>query len=444
MILKASERGAAVRLGRHLTNDIENDHVEVFEVSGFIAGDVVGAMKEAQAVAAGTRCEKHLFSLSLNPPPNENPSTQVFERAIDRIETCLGLTGQPRVIVFHEKEGRRHAHAVWSRIDAVGMKAIELSFWKRDLQAVARETYLENGWSMPRGFVNSKERDPRSFDLAEWQSAKRTQRDAGLTKSILQECWAASDSLPAFSAAMEGRGFFLAKGDRRSFVAVTYQGEVLSLSRQIGRPAREVAKRLGKPDNLRSVDETKAHIATIIAPRMQVFMREADAMRTRAMSTLNERRLIMRDSHRLERDMLTKGQAYRHGAETKLRSDRLRRGALGVWDRITGRYAETRKRNETEAFACATRDRTQRDDLVKAQLAERCELQREIQKVRHRHATITLGLWRDLSGQKTIGRDRSLAAVFQESARAGSAESRSRDSATTTTPQRDRGPGLGG
>jgi hypothetical protein len=26
------------------------------------------------------------------------------------------LNGQPRVIVFHEKNGRRHAHCVWSRI----------------------------------------------------------------------------------------------------------------------------------------------------------------------------------------------------------------------------------------------------------------------------------------------------------------------------------------
>lgn len=35
----------------------------------------------------------------------------------ETIERKLGLEGQPRAIVFHEKEGRRHAQAIWSRID---------------------------------------------------------------------------------------------------------------------------------------------------------------------------------------------------------------------------------------------------------------------------------------------------------------------------------------
>jgi hypothetical protein len=42
-----------------------------------------------------------------------------FEAAIDMAEQRLGLDGHPRAIVFHEKEGRRHAHAVWSRIDTL-------------------------------------------------------------------------------------------------------------------------------------------------------------------------------------------------------------------------------------------------------------------------------------------------------------------------------------
>jgi hypothetical protein len=42
----------------------------------------------------------------------------VFELAIERIEERLGLQGQPRAIVIHEKNARVHAHCVWSRIDA--------------------------------------------------------------------------------------------------------------------------------------------------------------------------------------------------------------------------------------------------------------------------------------------------------------------------------------
>jgi len=57
----------------------------------------------------------------------------------------LGLTDQPRVIVFHEKNGRRHAHAAWSRIDSNEMKAIPLSYDHPKLQEVSRELHIEHG-----------------------------------------------------------------------------------------------------------------------------------------------------------------------------------------------------------------------------------------------------------------------------------------------------------
>jgi hypothetical protein len=70
------------------------------------------------------------------------------------------LDGQPRAIVFHEKEGRRHAHCVWSRIDAQTMTARPLPYFKRKLMEVSRELYLEHGWKLPRGFEN-----PRGYPL---------------------------------------------------------------------------------------------------------------------------------------------------------------------------------------------------------------------------------------------------------------------------------------
>ena len=65
-------------------------------------------------------------SLSLNPPETESVPIEIFEQAIDAIEKKLGFEGQPRAIVFHEKEGRRHAHCVWSRIHGRASQAAEL------------------------------------------------------------------------------------------------------------------------------------------------------------------------------------------------------------------------------------------------------------------------------------------------------------------------------
>src|SRR3546814_5000902 len=114
MILKASQRSGAKQLGLHLMKTEENEHVEVHEVSGFMSDDLMGAMKEAHALSLGTKCKQFLFSVSLNPPVGESVRIEVFEKACEVIEERLGLKGQPRMIVFHEKEGRRHAHAVRS------------------------------------------------------------------------------------------------------------------------------------------------------------------------------------------------------------------------------------------------------------------------------------------------------------------------------------------
>lgn len=222
MILKASQRGGGKQLAVHLLRADENEHVNVHELRGFVSEDLTGALKEAYAVSKGTKCRQFLFSVSLSPPQDERVLVETFEKTIERIEETNNLTGQPRAIVFHEKEGRRHAHAVWSRIDADTMTARNLPFFKTKLRDLSREIYLEQGWQLPRGLVNSKERDPRNFTLAEWQQAKREGVHAHDLKGMMRECWAVSDSKKAFQNVLKERGMTLAKGDQRGFVLVTH------------------------------------------------------------------------------------------------------------------------------------------------------------------------------------------------------------------------------
>lgn len=139
MILKGSQRAGAKQLSLHLMNDRDNDHVTLHELRGFIAGDLHGALAESYAISRGTKCEQFLFSLSLNPPKQVIAGEDDFRRAADEAEKRLGLEGQPRAIVFHEKEGRRHAHVVWSRINPETMKAINLPFYKKRLNELSRE-----------------------------------------------------------------------------------------------------------------------------------------------------------------------------------------------------------------------------------------------------------------------------------------------------------------
>lgn len=77
------------------------------------------------------------------------------------------------------------------------------------LRDISKELYLENDWEMPRGFIDSQARDPRNFTLAEWQQAKRLGLHGRELKSMMQECWAASDSRAAFVHALGERGIGL-------------------------------------------------------------------------------------------------------------------------------------------------------------------------------------------------------------------------------------------
>ncbi|MBX3567507.1 MAG: relaxase, partial [Rhizobiaceae bacterium] len=128
MIIKASQRGGGQDLAVHLSRTDDNEHVSLHELRGFASDNLLGAFKETEAISLGTKCRQYLFSVSLSPPESERVPVEVFELTIERIERELGLGGQPRAVVFHEKEGRRHAHCVWSRIDAGTMTARQMSF----------------------------------------------------------------------------------------------------------------------------------------------------------------------------------------------------------------------------------------------------------------------------------------------------------------------------
>jgi hypothetical protein len=276
VILKASERGDAPQLARYLLAMRDNDHVELHEVRGFVSDDLPGAFSEADAIAKGTRCKNYLFSISLNPPEGAAVTIETFEKAIAEIEQKIGLQDQPRAIVFHEKDGRRHAHVVWSRIDTQRMRAINLPHFKTKLRDVSRTLYLEHGWAMPRGLQDRSLRDPLTFTLEEWQQARRAGLDPREIKAVFQQCWKTSDNKASFERALKERGFWLAKGDRRGFVAVDYRGEIYSLSRYAAAKTKDLEARLGDPKQLRSVDETKAEIARTLSPKLEAFIKDAE------------------------------------------------------------------------------------------------------------------------------------------------------------------------
>lgn len=370
MILHGNQRGGAKDLALHLMKD-ENETVEVVDIRGFISQDVMGALTESYAMSRATKCRQHLFSLSLNPPKGESVSDQDFLDAATLAEERLGLSKQPRIIVFHEKYGsdgqlRKHAHAVWSRIDVQRMKAVQLSYTKRKLVDVGRELYIRHGWRMPCGFIDPARRDPKNFTLAEWQQAKRQGRDAKALKAMFQERWAISDSVGGFAHALEEQGFVLAKGDRRGFVAVDYKGEAYSISRWVGVKAKAMREKLGDPDALPTVQQAHAKAATQVIKRLREFSDQQHAKAKRFEAVFARRNANTERQHDRQQTRLDALQRLRRMREEALRHARLRQGILGFIDRLTGYRRKMEQRNAQENEAAHARDILEKQRLANA------------------------------------------------------------------------------
>lgn len=412
MILVGSQRGGAGDLAAHLLEDRkndrdkENDHITVHELRGFVADDLRGALKEIDAISKGTRCKQALFSLSLNPPKDAEIGIDTLVDAVDRAEQALGLTGQPRAIVVHEKKGRRHIHVVWSRIDAQEMKAVNLPYFKNRLSALSKELYLEHGWELPDGHKTNGWKNPLNFSLAEWQQAKRLDLDPREIKQVFQSAWQRSDNLASFRHAMEEHGYFLAKGDRRGFVALDIQGkEVFAVARWVGVKTKQVAEKLGSPDQLPEIDAVRADTRAKLNDKVRSHLRDDRAQRDAAMEPERRRVAAMVAQHHAERVDLRAKQEARWRIEAKARSEHLHTGVRGVWELLTGRTFAVRRENERAAYQAHLRDHKQRETLFTVQMKERKALQQRIDILRTRDRQERMRLVRRIATVLRISRD---------------------------------------
>jgi hypothetical protein len=255
VIIKGKSVGGAKRLAVHLMRTDTNERAEVKELRGVAAEDLRGALLEMQAVAAGARSTKPFYHGSINTRADERLTDEQRTQAIDRLENALGLTGQPRVVVVHEKEGREHCHIVWSRIDLERMAAISDSHNYRKHEEVARALEREFGHERVQGAHVEREGKPRperTPSHAEMLQADRTGMSPQQVKTQVTELWQRTDSGQAFAVALWDAGYVLARGDRRDYVVIDPMGGTHSLARRVeGMKAKDIRERMADMDSQR-------------------------------------------------------------------------------------------------------------------------------------------------------------------------------------------------
>ena len=385
MIIKASSRGSYRNLANHLTNTRDNDHVTLHEMRGLAGSSLHAGLAEIDAVSRGTRCQKPFFSVSFNPPMGQQVTHAQFDEAFAKLERKLGLVDQPRAVIYHEKEGRRHCHVVWSRIDSQEMKAIDMSHFKLKCTDISRELYQEHGWQMPKGLINKQDRDPFKLSSAEWAHLKRKGVDPKEIKSLIQNAWQSSDNKSSFSHALKERGLFLAKGDRRGFVVMDHMEKIYSLSRNGGLKTRDIMNKLGKPDDLPSVTMTAVQIRSIYNSEMLKKVRELKSKQRETMLPLLEKKALMVSIQRAERQEMQDRHRLKRRATTHAARDGFRRGIMGLFDKVTGK--ETRLRLVARKSLQSLKDKhgESRQKQIFRHNTERSELQIPIQGLRSKH-----------------------------------------------------------
>ena len=266
MILKGNQRTGAADLATHLSNEYDNTRVEIAQLRGVVADDLHGALAEFAGIARATRCKQPLYSLAINPA--EPLNREQYMAAIDHIEGKLGLSGQPRAVVFHVKNGREHCHVVWSRIDVANMRAVPMSHDRMKLRTCARELAHAYGLPLPAGLAedrgDARFEKTRDVTFAEKAMAEASGITPELRRSTVTAIYRSSDNVETFRAGLERAGYVLAQGERRAYVVVDRAGHVHALARQIdGARTKDVKVRLASlpAETLPTVEAAQAEQA---------------------------------------------------------------------------------------------------------------------------------------------------------------------------------------
>ncbi|RZK45072.1 MAG: relaxase [Hymenobacter sp.] len=226
MIIKGGSRTNGQQLGRYLTAKGENEQVQVFDVRGATTQDAAKAVLEFSLASELTKRGKNgLYSASISPAVGEDATMTQDDwlKSADVLEKKLGLTGQPRAIVFHEKIGtdgkkRQHLHCVWQR-EKDG-KFLKMSHNYRQHDSARKALEQEFGHKFTRQPVEAKQ--------------------------TITEAWHQSKTGREFLDRAKVMGYAIAQGTRRGYTIVDEKlGQKADFVRQlIGIKTHEAAAKL--------------------------------------------------------------------------------------------------------------------------------------------------------------------------------------------------------
>ena len=177
---------------------------------------------------------------------------------------------------------------------------------------------------------------------------------------------------------------FLAKGDKRGFVALDHTEKVYSISRHGGIKTKELNSRVGSPEALPSVEQVKLHVRQSYDGAARDLIQELKEKHRKEQKPLREKKVLLVHIQRAERRELKDRQRLKRHLVIKSARDKFRRGIMGLFDKVTGREKRLHLINKKIIGQVKRKQVESRKRIVFRHNLERRVLQRDIIALRTR------------------------------------------------------------
>ena len=261
-MIAGKTRGAGgPALARHLMSRKGGQTVEVMPVRHLMGETLREQIDDLVMTSAHGRTDRPVHHLHIDPPPDCADPEAVIATYIRHYEIEFGFENSSRCGVYHVKNGRKHAHVVWSLVREDG-SVISLAHDHARREKISRIVEFEHGLPFTKGKHNrSAEQALRAegrADVADAieaaglltgrpgiaHSTPRQRAQAERTSVPVDEirdrvlaAWKVSDDARSFAVALHAFDFFVAQGDR-GLVLVDRAAGTHALTRTLAAAAR--------------------------------------------------------------------------------------------------------------------------------------------------------------------------------------------------------------
>jgi len=217
----------------------QGQEVRTRERVGFIYTENLGGIEDDRAAIGlmidtarqSRRCEKPVYAFSLGWHPEETPSREDMLKAGREALAVLKMQDHQALMIAHTDTAHPHLHIIVNRIHPETGKAINIFKDQEKLSAWALEYERRQG----KVYCPARVFNALARQVAQEQDGRPAPRR--YVDNTIAECWTRSDSGRSFKAALEAKGWELARGDRKEAVlmAVAPSGRAFAVLRELNK-----------------------------------------------------------------------------------------------------------------------------------------------------------------------------------------------------------------